>query len=64
MTLFYGGMTENTRKMVITRHALDTLTWSNESTFKFNDYTTQLINHYKILERGGQARTSEEKVMY
>ena len=44
-------------------HALDTLTWSNESTFKFNDYATQLINHYETLERGGQARTDEEKVI-
>ena len=62
MSLFYGGKTENTRKMVIAYHALDTLTWSNESTFKFNDHVTQLINHYKTLERGGQARTYEEKV--
>ena len=60
---FYGGMVENTRKMVIARHALDTITWSNESTFKFNDYVTQLIIHCKTLERGEEARTDEEKVI-
>ena len=49
--------------MVIACHALDTLTWSNESTFKFNDYVTQLINHFDTLERGGQAKTNEEKMM-
>ena len=54
---------ENTRKMVIACHTLETLTWSNENTFKFNDYVTQLINHYKTLDRGGQARTDEEKVV-
>ena len=43
--------------------SLETLTWSNESTFKFNDYPTQLINHYEILERDGQAKTDEEKLM-
>ena len=63
VSLFYGGTAEHTRKMVVARAALETLTWSNESTFKFNDYATQLINHYKTLDRGGQAKTDEEKVM-
>ena len=61
--LFYEGTVENMRKMVTACHALDTLTWLNESTFKFNDYATQLINHYKTLKCGGQARTDEENVM-
>ena len=63
VSLFYGGTAEHTRKMVIAHAALETLTWSNKNTFKFNDYATQLINHYKTLDRGGQAKTDEEKVM-
>ena len=49
--------------MVVACAALDSLTWSNERTFEFNDYATQLINHYKTLERGEQATTDEEKAM-
>ena len=30
---FYGGTAENARKMVFARAALETLTWSNESSF-------------------------------
>ena len=63
VSLFYGGTDEHTRKMVIARAALETLAWSNESTFKFNDYTTLLINHYETLDRGQQVKTDEEKVM-
>ena len=62
VSLIYGRTAEQTRKMVIARAALETLTWSNESTFKFNDYVTQLINHYETVDRGGQAKTDEEKV--
>ena len=60
---FYGGTAKHTRKMVVARSALETLTWSNESSFKFNDCATQLINHYQTLDRGGQPKTDEEKVM-
>ena len=60
---FYGGTTKHTRKMVVARSALERLTWSNESTFKFNDCAAQLINHYKILDCGGQPKTDEKKVM-
>ena len=60
---FYGGTAEHTRKMVVARAALETLTWLNESTFKFNDYATQLSNHYETLDRGGQPKTDEEKVI-
>ena len=60
---FYGGTAKHTRKMVVARSALETLTWSNESPFKFNDYATQLINHYETLDCGGQPKTDEEKVM-
>ena len=56
---FYRGRAENTRKIVVAHAALEQLTWSNESTFKFNDYATQLINHFNTLERGGQARFGE-----
>lgn len=63
LSLFYGGRVENTRKIVVARAALEQLTWSNESTFKFNDYATQLINHFDTLERGGQAKSDQEKVM-
>ena len=56
LCLFYGGRAENTRKIVVARAALEQLTWSNESTFKFNDYATQLINHFDTLEPGGQAK--------
>ena len=49
--------------MVVACAALETLTWSNESIFKFNDYATQLTSHYETLDRGGQAKTDEEKVM-
>ena len=49
--------------MVIACAALEQLTWSNEGTFKFNDYATQLINHFDTLERGGQGKTDKEKVM-
>ena len=63
VSCFYGGTAEHTRKMVVALAALETLTWSNESTFKFNDYTTQLINYYETLDRDGQAKTDEEKVI-
>ena len=63
LCLFYGGRAENTRKIVVARAALEQLTWSNESTFKFNDYATQLINHFDTLEPGGQANSDQEKVM-
>ena len=49
--------------MVVARSALDTLTWSNESSFKFNDFATQLVDHYETLDRGGQPKTDEGKVM-
>ena len=57
LSLFYGGRAENTRKIVVARAALEQLTCSNESTFKFNNYATQLINHFNTLERGGQAKS-------
>ena len=60
--LFYGGRVENTRKIVVACAALEQFSWSNEGTFKFNDYATQLINHFDTLERGGQGKTDEEKV--
>ena len=63
LRLFYGGRAENTRKVVVARAALEQLTWSNESTFKFKDYATQLISHFDTLERGGQAKSDQEKVM-
>ena len=53
LSLFYGGRAENTRKIVVTRATLEQLSWSNEGTFKFNDYATQLINHLDTLERAG-----------
>ena len=40
LSLFYGGKAENTRKMVVALAALEQLHWSNEETFKFNDYAT------------------------
>ena len=49
--------------MVVACATLDLLIWSNEGTLKFNDYVTQLIHHYKTLERVGQAKTDGEKVM-
>ena len=52
LSLFYGGRAENTRKMVVACAALEMLSWSNKGTFKFNDNETQLINHFKTLERG------------
>ena len=42
---------------------LDTLTWSIESSFKFIDYATQLVDHYKTLDCGGQPKTDEEKII-
>ena len=51
------------RKMVFSRAALQTLTWSNESSFKFIDYAMQLVDHYKTLDRGGQPKTDKEKVI-
>ena len=60
---FYGGTAEHTRKMVVARSALETLTWSNESSFKFNDSATQLVDPYETLDRGGHPKTDEEKVM-
>ena len=63
VSLFYGGTAEHTRKIVIARAALETLTWSNESIFKFNDYANELINHYETLDRGGQAKNDKKKVM-
>ena len=53
LSSFYGGSAENARKMVVARAALEELTWSNESSFKFSDYATQLVDHYKTLDRGG-----------
>ena len=50
LRLFYGGRAENTRKIVVACAALEQLTWSNKSTFKFNDYATQLINHFDTLD--------------
>ena len=49
--------------MVVALSALDTLTWSTKSSFQFNDFATLLINHHKTLDRGGQPKTDEEKVM-
>ena len=49
--------------MVIACAALETLTWSNESSFKFIDYATQLVDHYETLDRGGQPKTDEEKII-
>ena len=63
LSYFYGGTAENARKMVVARAALDTLTWSNESSFKFIDYATQLVDHYETLDRGGQPKTDEEKII-
>ena len=51
------------RKMVFACAALDTLTWSNESSFKFIDYATQLVDHYETLDCGGQPKTDKEKVI-
>ena len=51
------------RKMLFARAALATLTWSNESSFKFSDYATQLVDHYETLDRGGQPKTDKEKVI-
>ena len=62
LNLFYGERAENTRKMVVACVALKTLSWSNKGTFKSNNYATQLINCFKTLKRGGQAKTDEEKV--
>ena len=50
---FYGGPAENARKIVFACAALETLTWSNESSFKFIDYATQLVDHYETLNCGG-----------
>ena len=63
MSRFYGRISEHARKMVVARAALEMLTWSNESSFKFNDFTTQLVDHYETLDRGGQPKTDEEKVI-
>ena len=63
VSLFLGGTAEHTRKIVIARSVLETLTWLTESTFKLNNCVTQLINHYETLNRGGQAKTGEMKVM-
>ena len=63
LSAFYGGTAENARKIVVARAALETLTWSNESSFKFNDYATQLVGHFETLDRGGQPKTDEEKVI-
>ena len=49
--------------MVVARTVLESLSWSNKRTFKSNDYATQLINHFKILERCRQVKTDEAKVM-
>ena len=61
LSTFYGGPTKNSRKMVVSYSALETLTWSNEASFKFIDYATQLINHYETLDCGRQPKTDEEK---
>ena len=63
LSLFYGGTAEMARKMLFARAALATLTWSNESSFKFSDYATQLVDHFETLDRGGQPKTDEEKVI-
>ena len=63
LSRFYGGTAEHTRKMVLARSTLETLTWSNESSFKLNNFATQLVDHYETLDRGGQPRIDEEKVM-
>ena len=63
LSTFYGGTAENARKMMVARAALDELTWSNESSFKFSDYATQLVDHYETLERGRQPKSDEEKVI-
>ena len=49
--------------MVVARAALEQLSWSNEGTFKFNDFVTQLINHFDTLEHGEQGKIDKEKVM-
>ena len=63
LSCFYGGTAEHARKMVVARAALNTLTWSNETSFKFNDYATQIVDHYETLDRGGQPKTNEEKII-
>ena len=63
LSSFYGGSAENARKIVVARVALEALTWSNESSFKFIDYATQLVDHYETLNRGGQPKTDEEKII-
>ena len=64
LSLFYGGRAAKyTRKIVVACAALEQLAWSNKATFKFNDYATQLINHFNTLERSGQAKSDQEKVM-
>ena len=63
LSRFYGGTAEYSRKMVVTRVALETLTWSNEGFFKFNGFTTQLVDHYETLDCDGQPKTDKEKVM-
>ena len=63
LSMFYGGTAEMARKMLTARAALDILTWSNESSFKFIDYVTQLVDHYKTLDCGRQPKTDKEKVI-
>ena len=61
LSMFYGGTAEMARKMVFARAALETLTWSSESSFKFIDYATQLVDHYETLDCEGQPKTDKEK---
>ena len=63
LSAFYGGPSENARKIVFACAALETLTWSNESSFKFIDYATQLVDHYKTLDCSGQPKIDKEKVI-
>ena len=51
------------RKIIVARAALETLTWPNEYSFKFIEYATQLVDHYKTLDHGGQPKTDEEKII-
>ena len=63
LSRFYGGTAEHARKILVARAALETLTWSNKSSLKFNDFATQLVDHYETLDCGGQPKTDEEIVM-
>ena len=47
LSRFCGGTAEHERKMVVARSALETLIWLNENSFKFNNFATQLVDHYE-----------------